>query len=151
LDASEKARAQLTLALDEQRGQAALWQAEAQAWRGRHGEMEPKLKEKEAALNAALQRYEDACRIFKDEMAERVREIHRLNGEVARARGREQELEADHDARRRAIDEERERLRLQADKAIEGADSIRRDVFSAIEDLRGELKDAVAKLKTPRP
>lgn len=150
LEASELGRAQLILALQEQKSQTGIWHAEAEAWKGRHDELAPKLREKEEALSAASQRYEDACRIFKDEMSERVREIHRLNGEAARARAHEEELQAQTEKKQKQIDEERERLRLQADRAMDNAESIRRDVFAAVEsqwqEWRKEMKEALTRI-----
>lgn len=155
LEISERGRAQLILALQEQKSQAALWQSESEAWRSRYEEVSPRLKAKEDALTASMQRYEDACRIFKDEMSERVREIHRLNGEVARARAHEEELQAQTDKKQALIDEERERLRRQADVAMANAESIRRDVFAAVESewqqWRKEFKEGLTKLQAPRP
>ena len=136
----DRARARLSAALDAARREAA-------AMRGRAEALKADLERKEAALRQAEQIYEAACRTFSDESTNHQAECQRLLGEIERISSDHQQSQGRLTEERQRLERDREKLLTEVNRAMESAESVRREGIEAFEEaleLKRRIKDGGA-------
>lgn len=140
LQTCDGAQARLVGALDKAREQLDRWRSRAERLAQRVAELEQALLEKADEAAEAARLRDQAIGRLKASEDEAGRENGRLRAELEEFRRREASAVQAAERRAAELDAERARLLAEVQKAMDGAEAVRREGIEALEQAREEQK-----------